>query len=288
MIGGRQDSSTTIRPGNLKYKKFFDKYKKHSSTRKETYEGYELDYDDHGNILFTDVKEQTSALAERGSPSEGWTPSHQTTQLVQSPPTQPAGENSQRLQVRRPPTPTKPWRPPTPTKPWRPRTPTKHWSAMKETKPSTLESQPWKKTRNPKKKAAKNWSRRDQSKPWSMKDKRRPDEANSILWRGEVAQKTRDKTTFPRVKTTSPRVKATSPVLGWEDAGGQSWRASQRPPAQVRGGEGGEGKRAGGRGKGGGARRFDHIAPTSEERRDVKVHRGEGRDFFYTDYVYYD
>ena len=117
----------------------------------------------------------------------------------------------------------------------------------------------------------------------SLRDKRRPGEANSILWRGEVAGKT-------RVKTTSPRVKTTSPVLGWEDADGKPWRPSQRPQTKVWGGESGQQERAGSRGKGGGggARRFDLHAPTSEERRDVKVLRGEGRDFFYTDYVYYD
>ena len=42
-------------------------------------------------------------------------------------------------------------------------------------------------------------------------------------------------------------------------------------------------------GKGGG-RRFDRVAPNSNERKDVKIVKGEvpDKDYYYVDYLYYD
>ena len=49
-------------------------------------------------------------------------------------------------------------------------------------------------------------------------------------------------------------------------------------------------RRVGSGKKGNGGRRFDRIAPNSDERKDVKIVKGEvpNKDYYFVDYLYYD
>ena len=74
---------------------------------------------------------------------------------------------------------------------------------------------------------------------------------------------------------------------------GNKWQTRKKPrPMQAKGEVTEAKRRRKGSAKKGlnGGRRFDKIAPNSDERKDVKIVKGEvpDKDYYFVDYLYYD
>ena len=72
---------------------------------------------------------------------------------------------------------------------------------------------------------------------------------------------------------------------------GNRLRTRKKPrPMQTGGNVFDQRRRAGSTKEGNGGRRFDRIAPNSDERKDVKIVKGEvpDKDYYFVDYLYYD
>ena len=197
-----------------KYKDFSkenNKYQETAHTKKEHYEGYDLDYDHHGNILFTDVTQRENYISDTWNVKNSETDKDEIVKLLQAPGKQggkgkvPGSggvglqnlQNIQTPQVRRPPV-----------------------------------------------------------RGQGGRDRRKQKGGSRSRRKGAGSRR--------RTKETGD----------WALGKSRKDLEQSRSRAQGAGGAGG--------------RRFDKVAPTSGERRDVKVRRGQKEDFFYYDYLYYD